>query len=67
MRHLGLSDCPISSINAEPCLHFENLQSLSLSNTMLAELDDVSRLNALPSLSELRIQGIPVLSEMTGK
>lgn len=66
LRHVGLADCPIETITEEGCQYFENLQSLSLSNTLIQDLEDVSKLNHLPSLTELRIQGIPLLHDMTG-
>jgi len=67
LRHLGLADCPLSSISREGCQYFENLQSISLSNTSLQDLSQISALNFLPALTELRIGGIPALSELTGK
>jgi len=43
------------------------LQSISLSNTFLQDLNHIAALNFLPTLTELRIAGIPALSELTGK
>ena len=67
LRHLGLSDCPIEEITQDACQYFENLQSLSLSNSLIHDLEQVSHLNLLSSLTELRIQGIPLLNDMTGE
>ncbi|ODM92743.1 Tubulin-specific chaperone cofactor E-like protein [Orchesella cincta] len=65
LRHLCLADCPISSIPENASRNFENLQSLNIANTSLKEMTDVSRLKKFPSLTDLRLQGIPFLSEMT--
>ncbi|CAG7824154.1 unnamed protein product [Allacma fusca] len=65
LRHIGLADCPIDSIPEDAHQNFENLQSVSMTNTLIHELTDLSHLNCFPSLTELRIQGIPLLSEMT--
>ena len=67
LRHIGLADCPIESIPEDAHQNFENLQSLSMTNTQLHSLSDLSHINAFPSLTELRIQGVPLLSEMTGE
>lgn len=65
LRHIGLADCPIDSIPEDAHQNFENLQSMSVTNTLIHDLTDLSHLNSFPSLTELRIQGIPLLSEMT--
>lgn len=67
LRHLGLAECPISSIPESAYLNFENLQSLTISNTAIEDMTDIARLKKFNNLTDLRLQGIPLFTEMTGK
>jgi hypothetical protein len=65
LEHLGLSDCPISSIPENMCASFEKLQSISVSNTPLENLTDIAHFALFPSLTELRILGTSILTNLT--
>jgi len=66
LKHLSLSETPITEIRPNCWLSFPFLESLALCNTQIKSSEDVCLLNNFPVLNELRLSGISLLTETPG-
>ncbi|ODM92745.1 Tubulin-specific chaperone cofactor E-like protein [Orchesella cincta] len=64
LEHLSLIKCSIAKIPNDCGSKFKALNTLWLSNSLIADMEDVENLKSFPSLTNIRINGVPFLNEL---